>query len=256
MRIVLVPALLAALALTAPAFAAQESYSNLVNVSYPGSNGVTLNAFLARPAGKGPFPAVIMIHEWWGLRSDIVSKAQLLSERGYVVAAVDVFRGKNTTSVPGAILLVSSHKREQILSDLDSAWRWLSVMPEVRKDRIGITGFCFGGTWSLNYSLVNPKIAATAVFYGSGITTNAAELKALTHPVLGIFGGKDRLLPVSRVLAFSNSLAAAGVPAEIVIYPGEEHAFVKGPESIRTNRNQKDAWDRLAGYFNRTLKKR
>ncbi len=225
----------------------------VTNVRIANTAGPEVRAYLARPAGPGPHPAVIMIHEWWGLNQDIRQKADLLAQAGYVVVAPDAFRGSTTGWVPTAIYQVIGNPAEQVNADLDAVFAWLAAQPEVRSDRIAIMGFCFGGRTSLLFSLHNPGLAATAVFYG-GPVTDAERLKSLPGPVLGIFGGADGSIPLADVDAFETALARAGVENQISVYDGQPHAFVSSVEAIQAGGAPGRAWDELLGFLEQTLK--
>ncbi|NTU57234.1 MAG: dienelactone hydrolase family protein, partial [Anaerolineales bacterium] len=169
----------------------------VTNTTIPGVNGgPDVRAYVAKPAGEGPFPAVIMIHEFFGLNESIVSKADLLAQEGYLVVAPDTFRGSTTSWIPRAIYQVITTKPENVNTDLDSVYVWLESQSEVEKDRVGVAGFCYGGRASLTYSLHNSDLAATVVFYGSPVT-DATILANLPGPVLGIFGGADQSIPLT-----------------------------------------------------------
>src|SRR5215208_7702718 len=173
----------------------------IANLTIPGTGETPdVRAYVARPEGEGPFPTVIMIHEFWGLNASIVSKADLLAEEGYLVIAPDTFRGSTTSWIPRAIFQVISSKPENTNVDLDSVYAWLESQAEVSSDRIAIAGFCYGGRTSLAYSLHNNQLAATVIFYGSP-EPDPAVLRTLPGPVLGIFGGADQSIPVEGVKA-------------------------------------------------------
>ncbi len=226
----------------------------LTNVTIPGQAGEPdVRAFVAAPPGEGPFPAVIMIHEFYGLNQSIVGKAQGLAKEGYVVVAPDTFRGSTTAWIPRAIFQVITTPSERVNKDLDSVFAWLASQPNVNPQRIAIMGFCYGGRTSLLYSLHNPNLAATAIFYGS-LVTDAEALRALPGPVLGIFGGADQSIPLSEVRAFEAALQEAGVPHEITIYEGQPHAFVTDIEAIRAGGVQGQAWSQLLEFLQSALK--
>ncbi|HEY3474952.1 MAG TPA: dienelactone hydrolase family protein [Anaerolineales bacterium] len=221
----------------------------IANTTIPGTDsGPDVHAYVAQPAGEGPFPAVIMIHEFWGLNDAIVSKADLLAEEGYLVIAPDTFRGSTTGWIPRAIYQVISTRPENVNADLDSVYAWLESQPDVDPARIAIAGFCYGGRTSLAYSLHNNRLAATVIFYGSP-ETDPAILKTLPGPVLGIFGGADQSIPVEQVNAFKRALAEAGVPHEIMVYEGQPHAFVEDAEGIKAGGVQGEAWDQMLGFL-------
>jgi len=225
----------------------------LAHTRIPNAGGPEVRAYVARPQAPGPHPAVIMIHEFWGLKPEILGKADALAEEGYIVVAPDLFRGSTTSLVPRAIFQVVSNPPAQINADLDAVFAWLSSQPDVRADRIAIMGFCFGGGASLRYSLTNSRIAATAIFYGS-VIGDAGQLAALPGPVLGIFGGADVSIPLSEVQAFEAGLQQAGVPHEITVYEGQPHAFVTSMEEIRRGGVQQQAWNQFLAFLNRSLR--
>ena len=220
----------------------------MTNTIIPNGNNPAVRAYVAKPEGNGPFPVVIMVHEWWGLKEEMIGKADELAKDGYVVIAPDVFRGNTTSWIPTAIYQVSTTKTTQIDSDLDSVMQWVTNQPYADRDRIAIMGFCFGGGTSLRYAVATPAIKATAVFYGA-VITDPAVLKSLNGPVLGIFGADDTMIPVSDVNALRDGLDAAGVANEITVYEGEGHAFVTSVEAIRAGGNQGKAWQQLRSFL-------
>lgn len=226
----------------------------LTNTLITSRRGPTIvRAYVARPTTPGPHPAVILIHEFWGLNAEIIGKAKALADEGYVVVAPDTFRGSTTAMVPRAIYQVVTNRAEQVDGDLDDVFAWLTAQPDVRPDRIAIMGFCYGGATSIRYAVNNPRIAATAVFYGSPIT-DKEKLRALGGPVLGIFGGADASIPLDSVRRFEQALAEAGVRHEISIYDGQPHAFVQSVEGIRQGGAQGRAWDQLRAFLAQSLK--
>jgi carboxymethylenebutenolidase len=225
----------------------------LINTSISNPNGPEIQAFVARPEAPGTYPAVIMIHEWWGLKAEITDKAQALANEGYIVVAPDLFRGSTTDWIPRAIWQVSTTPATQVDSDLGAVYTWLASQPDVQVDKIGIMGFCFGGGTSLRYSLSNPNLAATAIFYGSTIA-DVEQLKGLSGPVLGVFGGADGMIPVTEVQAFEQALNQAGIPNQITIYDGQPHAFVQSIDQIRQGGPAGEAWNELLTFLNRNLK--
>ncbi len=225
----------------------------LTNTRIANAKGPEIRAYVVRPSTPGPHPALIMVHEFWGIRSDLQGKADDLAARGYLVVAPDLFRGRTTNSVPSAIYNVVSNPPEQVDADVEAVYQWLAQQPDVQANRIAIMGFCFGGGTSIRYSVTNPKLAATIVFYGMPIT-EPQKLKGLSGPVLGIFGGADTSIPVDSVRAFEAGLKNAGVVNEISIYDGEPHAFVKDMEGIRAGGAQGQAWEQLVNFLEAHLK--
>ena len=228
--------------------------AKVTNTTIPGTNsGPDVRAYVAKPEGEGPFPTVIMIHEFFGLNESIVSKADLLAEQGYLVVAPDTFRGSTTTWIPRAIYQVISTKPENVNADLDSVYAWLESQADADVNRTAIAGFCYGGRTSLIYSLHNSNLAATVIFYGS-LETDVEVLKTLPGPVLGIFGGADQSIPLDEVKAFENGLEAAGITHQISIYDGQPHAFVHDAEAIKAGGAQGDAWNEMLVFLEANLK--
>jgi carboxymethylenebutenolidase len=226
----------------------------VTNTTIPGQNGAPdVRAYVATPQGDGPFPVVIMIHEFFGLNESIVGKAEGLAQEGYLVVAPDTFRGSTTAWIPRAIYQVITNKPEQVNQDLDSVYAWIEAQPNAAADHIGIVGFCYGGRASLSYSLHNDQLAATVIFYGSPVT-DPQVLRSLPGPVLGIFGGADNSIPVGDVRAFEAALNQAGIPNEITLYEGQPHAFVTDIESIRAGGVQGQAWEQMLAFFEKNLK--
>jgi len=227
----------------------------VANILITGQSGAPdVYAYVAAPAGQGPFPAVIMIHEFFGLNESIVGKAEALADEGYLVVAPDTFRGSTTAWIPTAIYQVLTAQPEQVSQDLDTVYAWLEGQPQVQAERTGIAGFCYGGRVSLNYSLHNSKLAATVVFYGSPVT-DAETLKALSAPLLGIFGGADGTIPLEQVNAFEAALEQAGIPHEITVYAGQPHAFVADMETVNAGGAAGEAWAQMLRFLEGNLKK-
>jgi len=226
----------------------------VTNTLIPGQGAnPEVRAFVARPDGKGPFPVVIMIHEFFGLNESIVGKAKGLADEGYLVIAPDTFRGSTTKWIPRAIYQVITNPAEQVNQDLDTVYAWIATQPDADVERVGIAGFCYGGRASLSYSLHNFRLAATVIFYGSP-ETDPAVLRALPGPVLGIFGGNDNSIPIEQVQEFQAALNQAGIPNEITIYEGQPHAFVTDIDSIRRGGVQGEAWAQMVAFLDKYLK--
>ncbi len=224
------------------------------NVSYPGPNGVTLRGYLATPRSSGPSPAVVMVHEWWGLNHDTTVLADALAREGFVVLAADAFRGSVAQSPADARKQVTETPREQIAADLDAALDFLRSHPQVDADRVASMGFCFGGTQSMYMGTRNPELAGVVIFYGGGPIQDAAQLGSMKDagPVLGIYGKEDGGIPVEQVRKFEDAMEARGVENTITIYPGVGHAFVKS-NTYRSGGAPQQAWNQMVNFLKTTL---
>ncbi len=225
------------------------------NVSYTVADGAELHGYLAVPDGDGTFPAVMMIHEWWGLNQDITILADALSEEGFVVMAPDALRGELATSVAAAIALNSRTPEEQIAGDLDAALAYLRSHPQVDSARVATMGFCFGGRESMRLGVRATGLAAVVTLYGSGLVTDPAGLGNLAEngPVLGIFGEEDRSIPLREVEEFGSALDAIGADSTITVYPGVGHAFVNS-SAYRDDGAAGEAWTELVQFLGNALR--
>lgn len=206
------------------------------------------------PETDGPYPTIVLIHEWWGLNTNIISFAELLVDEGYAVLAVDAYRGRLATTFPGALQLYLTTDHINIRSDIDDAMTWLSENPLVQKDNIGILGFCFGGREAMELGRRFPDIAGLATLYGGEMTTDSRELGLLgkNGPVLGIYGEDDSRIPVELIKRFESAMNVAGIDNTIAIYPGVGHAFIT-PETIQQAGAAQTAWQQVKDFFDTTL---
>lgn len=224
------------------------------NVTYPAEDGTTLAGYLATPSGEGPFPAVLMIHEWWGLNVDMARLADALAAEGFVVLAPDAFRGSLAQTPQEAMAQLRSTPQEQIASDLDAALDYLRNHSAVDGERVATMGFCFGGTQSMYLGTRAEGLAAVVTLYGGGPIQSADQLGNLpqNEPLLGIFGREDGSIPVSEVNGFEDALEAGGVEHTITIYDGVGHAFVKSTTYDQGGAPE-EAWKELVSFFESEL---
>lgn len=211
--------------------------------------------YVAVPAGEGPFPAVILIHEWNGLVDGIRQTADALADEGYVAFAADLYHGQTGASREENMQLMQAAQGESeaMIANLDAAVAWLEARPDVT-GRIGAVGWCFGGGVALSFGLDGVEHEATAIFYGS-LIDDPERLAGLTHEVYGTFAGEDQGIPVAQVEAFAAALDAAGIDNDIHVYDGVDHGFWLHVERNPAANTEpaRDAWRRLRAYFQRTL---
>lgn len=224
--------------------------TDFTNVTYEAADGTTLNGYLAMPEGEGSFPAVLMVHEWWGINGEMTELADAMAQEGYVVLAPDTYRGPTTNQVPRAIFLRITVDEAQVDSDMQAAFDYLAALPEVDAEHIGVIGFCYGGGVALRHGIQNPQIAATINLYGD-TPADAEGFGALVSeqtPLLGIFGGQDQQIPLADVQAFEDALTQAGVDHTITVYEGQGHAFVQ-PDVIEAAGEPREAWLQILDFF-------
>jgi carboxymethylenebutenolidase len=187
-------------------------------VSYK-SGEETVNGMLYTPVGKGPFPALIVIHEFWGLNDWVKEQAGKLADQGYVALAIDLYRGKVADNPDLAHELMRGVPEDRALRDLRAAYDFLAAQRNVKKDRIGSIGWCMGGGYSLDAALAEPQLAAAVINYGR-LATEPSDLKKINAPILGLFGGQDRGITPDDVKKFQQSMEQLGKKVEVKIYPG------------------------------------
>jgi carboxymethylenebutenolidase len=222
-------------------------------VSYK-SGDDTVQGLLYTPKGNGPFPAIIVIHEWWGLNDWVKEQASKLADQGYVALAVDLYRGKVATSPDEAHELMRGVPEDRANRDLKAAFDYLAGQKNVKPDRIASIGWCMGGGYSLDVALLEPKLAVSVINYGH-LATDADSLKKINAAILGNFGGQDRGIPPSDVHAFEDALKKQGKKVDIKIYPDAGHAF-ENPNNKQGYRaaDADDAWKRTVAFLDSNLK--
>ena len=224
------------------------------SVSYfPGHDAAM--GYLAVPEATGPFPALILIHEWNGLVDRIREVADAMAAEGYVTLAADLYSGRTGSSPDENRALVSEigEDRETMIANLDAAARFLRERDDVT-GRVGTLGWCFGGGVALSYALGGEAHDATAIFYGS-LVTDPAILASIDHEVYGSFAEMDNGIPPETVNEFVSALRAAGVENDVHIYDEVNHGFwlrIDEDPELRTE-PALDAWQRLTNYLRRTL---
>lgn len=223
-------------------------------VSYK-SGDETVRGMLYTPQGKGPFPALIVIHEWWGLNDWVKEQASKLADEGYVALAVDLYRGKVANTPDEAHELMRGVPEDRSAQDLRAAFDFLKSQKDVKANRIGSIGWCMGGGYALDVALEEPTLAADVINYGH-LASDPANLKKINAPILGIFGGQDKGIPPEDVKKFEQALTQLGKKIEIKIYPDAGHAF-ENPNNKSGYRAEDaaDARKRTLDFLDRTLKK-
>jgi carboxymethylenebutenolidase len=223
------------------------------DVSYK-SGDDTVHGILYTPSGAGPFPAIVVIHEYWGLNDWVKEQASKLADQGYVTLAVDLYRGKVAKDPDTAHQLMRGLPPDRASRDLQAAVAYLKSQKNVKSDRIGSIGWCMGGGYSLGVALEEPTLAATVINYGH-LATDPAALKKINAPILGSFGGLDQGITPDDVHKFEQQMKSLGKRVDIKIYPDAGHAF-ENPNNKDGYRaaDTEDAWQRTVAFFAAHLK--
>lgn len=219
------------------------------------SGDESVQGILYTPSGSGPFPGIVVIHEWWGLNDWVKEQASKLADQGYAALAIDLYRGKVADNPNTAHELMRGVPEDRAARDLQAAVEFLKSQPNVRKDRIASIGWCMGGGYSLNVALSEPTLTAAVINYGH-LATDPAALHKINAAILGNFGGQDQGIPPEDVKKFEEALKKDGKKADIKIYPDAGHAF-ENPNNKNGYRasDAADAWQRTVKFLNETLKK-
>lgn len=222
-------------------------------VTYGTVDGKTIKGYLAKPATFKTGPAIVMVHEWWGLNDNIKAMADRYAGEGYAVLAVDLFGGQ-VASTPDAAMKLYQAGMANIAGGEKNVAAAVSYLRGHGATSVGTVGYCFGGHWSLRTGLAGGAgVNAVVMYYGAPITDSNA-LSRLKAPVLGLFGGKDTGIPVDSVRAMEATLKKAGRPVSITVYPNANHAFANPSGQAYDKTTAEDAWGKTLAFFKANLK--
>jgi len=224
-------------------------------VSYPGKAG-NLKAYIAHPAGEGARPVVIVVQEWWGLNENIKNIARRFATEGYFAIAPDLYsrQGTQVASDPNtAAQLMGGLKTADGIEDLNSTISWIRAQKDTKSSKIGITGYCMGGTYATLLPCESKEIAAAAPFYGE--IPSDDKLKNLNCPMFYAYGANDGWIQRPDVERLASDLKKFGKKGEAKIYEGCDHGFfndtrkdVYAPDAAR------DAWQHTLRLFAENLR--
>ena len=242
-------------AASTPNAPASDASIQAQDVQFPGLGGVTLMAHLARPQGNGPFYAVLVCHENRGLTEHIKDVTRRVAKAGYVGLGVDLLSrlGGTEKADPGQIAGALGNANEaQMVGDFISGWEYLKTQPFVRKEGVGMVGFCFGGGMTWRVATALPDLKAAVPFYGPG-PDDLAEVANIRAAMLGIYGETDRFINPG-IPALEAELAKHNKTFEKIIYPGAGHAFYNDTGRSYHAEAASDAWTKTLAWFDRYLK--
>ena len=222
--------------------------------------GGRMPAHLVAPEGAGPFPAVVVLMEAFGLVPHIEAVAGRLAGEGYVALAPDLYHRAGAESRVGydrladAIALMQKLDDAEFLEDMRACLDFLAARDDVREDRIGVTGFCMGGRLTFLTACALPeRVAAAAPFYGGGIAGHLDRAPAIRCPLLLFFGGRDAFIPLEQVRAIEARLSELGKEHALELYPEAEHGFFCDERASYHPGAAADAWRKLTDFFARHL---
>ena len=215
------------------------------------AKNVFIRGFQAWPQKGGPFPAVILLHEWWGLNSHFHDLTFRLAQHGYVVVALDQFSrigGAVTSDAGQAAQLMGKVKISDLMQDVGAACEYLNFQEYVKKNRFAVLGFCMGGSNALSFACARRQLRAAVAFYGK---VPVESLSTLQCPVLFHQAEHDEWITQEEVDALAGTLAARKVPCEVHKYPGTSHAFFNDTRPDVYNASAAaEAWARTLAFLN------
>ena len=215
----------------------------------------SIRAYVAYPERNTKAPAVIVIHEIFGLTQWEPTVADRLAKEGYVAIVPDLLSSKHGISPAdpdSGRKLVGALEPERVTTDLNAVYAYVNGLPAVARDQIGTIGFCWGGGQSFRYATNNPKLRAVVVAYGPAPDT--ADMKRIKAPVLGVYGENDERIN-ANLPDVTAAMQSAGKTFTSEVYPGTGHGFLKpGRQGYDTPEREK-AWGRILEFYRARLGK-
>lgn len=226
-------------------------------VMYGTVAGKPARGYYARPTSTRPgerLPAILIVHEWWGLNDNVRMMARRWAGEGYQVLAVDMYGGRAATTPQEARQYMGEvmANRQTGVDHMMAAASYVKTQRSAA--RVGVLGWCFGGGWALQTALFEPENIDAAVMYYGQPVTDRALLARLDAPLLGLFGAEDKGIPADTVRAMEATLRGLGKDVTIQIYPGANHAFANPSGEAYNEAAATDAWRRATAFFARHLR--
>jgi carboxymethylenebutenolidase len=220
-------------------------------ISFPASTAPQLAGYLARPDAPGPCPALVVIHEAYGLNDDMRDITRRFASEGYVALAVDLFSGRSQLMC--MFRLFAGTLRNSLdnggIRDLRAALDWLGRQPGVDTARLGAVGYCIGGALAIALACADKRVKAIAPYYG--MNPRPLEAVARACPVVGSYPEHDFTTKGARAL--DAELDKHSIPHDIKIYPGAKHSFFNGGRNHDPAAAQ-DSWRRVLGFFEQHIR--
>jgi carboxymethylenebutenolidase len=216
----------------------------------------SFHALRFQPPGKGPFPAVVIVHGEFGLTDWTRRQAVRLAEKGYLVLAIDLYDGELPKTIEEAHILERGLDERRVVAQARTAVDYLEQLPIARKDALGILGWDAGGGYALDAAIRDKRLKAAITCYGR-LTTDPAQLAPLAARVLAIFGGKDEGIPAATIEQFQKAMQKAGKSLAVQVYPKCGHGFMDSTSPYLDGPPDQaavaDAWAKIEAHLDKTL---
>ena len=200
-----------------------------------------------------PLPAIIVIHEWWGLNDNVVAMSERLAGEGYIVLAIDLYGGETADDRDAARALMQGVVEDAASAEENVREAYGFLKTTAGAPMVASLGWCFGGGWSLNAAmLLGSQLEAAVVYYGQ-VTADEDRLQGVDAEILGLFGAADRGISVDSVRDFEAALERLGKTPEIHVYPGAGHAFANPTGNNYDPAAAEDAWQKTLDFLGRQL---
>jgi carboxymethylenebutenolidase len=253
MRLAIVAAAAALLAGTAGSASSQTRPTTHGEWVHIRKGADSIRAYVAYPERKDKAPAIIVIHEIYGLTDWEPTVADRLAKAGYVAIVPDLLsskHGKSPKDEDEARKLIGELEEDRVTADLNAAFAYLNTLPAVDKGNIGTIGFCWGGGQSFRYATNNPSLRAVVVAYGPAPDT--ADMKRIKAPVLGIYGENDARINAA-LPTVTAGMEKVGNTFTSEVFPGTGHGFLKpGRQGYDTPARER-AWGRILEFYRARL---
>ena len=219
-----------------------------------GNNGDSADGYLARPKGDDALPGLIVIQEWWGLEEHVKEVTERFADAGYVALAPDLYHGVVVAEPDEAQKQLMALDFPRAIREIQAAITWLKNQPNVEPKKVGVIGFCMGGTLAFQTAIHSSDVAAVAPFYPAGFEPTAEQIAKIDAPILVVYGEHDGWNTTAQVEQIKDLLKETGKNGEVVVYPGAGHAFLNDKHDTYVAEAAQDAWHRAVAFFDGNLK--
>ena len=245
-------AVLAIAAASTTVWAQQSRSTSIIGLTKVTLEMRTIDCYVAKPAGEGTWPGLVLAHDRMGVDIDTKRMADNLAAEGFVVMAPDLYHGKVALDADKGRELATILDEDEAALLLADVVGHLKFQPELGNHRVGLIGFDLGGRLVLLAGMRSPDVSAVAAVYGRPITDNDS-LRRINVPIMAVFGGLDDQIPQAQVTAFKEAMDKAGRTSIVRLFPGAQHGFMKKSAETFEFNAAKEAWSALIVFLKGAL---